>query len=195
MIKIMNTTRHYSAHFVGKLLVAMPHIKVPPFSQTLIYICGHNEQGSMGIIVNRLEPKIQFEDLLLHVGLMTKHAPKGVPIYCGGTTGIDRGFVLHSTDCLVKESILVGENLALTGTIGILEAIASGCAPQNYWVVMGHTRWPAGRLEHDVQENEWLCIEPNAELIFSTDVETKWRQAFAVLDIVPARLTAFYGHA
>lgn len=182
-------------NFTGKLLVAMPHVKTSRFSQTVIFVCENNEKGSIGIILNRLEQKIQFDDLLLHVGLTRKKTLKNAYIYHGGSTDIDKGFVLHTADFLTQESISIGESFAMTKTVGILKSIVSDGVPQHYWVAMGYTYWPVGQLEYDFQENEWLCMEPNIELIFSTDIRTKWRRAFSIFKIAPARLSTFCGNA
>ncbi|MDR2417395.1 MAG: YqgE/AlgH family protein [Holosporales bacterium] len=182
-------------NFAGKLLIAMPHVRTPRFAQTVMFVCEHNEKGSTGIILNRLESKIQFDDLLLHVGLTRKQTLKNACIYHGGSTDMDKGFILHTADFLTQESIPIGENFALTKTIGILKSIVSDGIPQYYWIAMGYTYWPIGQLEYDFQENEWLCMEPNIELMFSTDVRTKWQRAFSVFNIVPERLSAFCGNA
>jgi putative transcriptional regulator len=181
--------------FVGKLLIAMPHIKASHFAQTVVFVCEHNERGSTGIVLNRLEPKIQFDDLLVHVGLTKKQKLANAYIYHGGSADMDKGFVLHTADFLIPESMQIGESFALTKTIGILKSIVSDGVPQYYWVTMGYTYWPTGQLEYDFQENEWLCMEPSVELVFSTDIKTKWQRAFSAFNIVPARLSAFCGNA
>jgi putative transcriptional regulator len=185
---------HYN-NFVGKILVAMPHIKASYFAQTVIFVCEHNEWQSSGIILNRLDPKIEFNDLLLHLGLTANQTLKNTCMHYGGPIDMDKGFVLHTTDFLTHESMIIGDNFAITKTVGILKSIISDGVPKNYLVAMGHTQWQAGQLEHDFQENEWLCIDPSVELVFSTDVKTKWQRAFSSFNIVPERLTAFCGHA
>jgi putative transcriptional regulator len=179
---------------VGKLLVAMPHVKTSPFTQTLIYIYEHDSYGSRGLIVNRISPKLHLEDLLAHLGVVARHPMKNPYIYHGGSTDLDRGFVLHTGDYLTDGSLLIGDNFALTKTVEIIKTIISQSFPQHYWITMGCTYWPQGQLERDLQENYWLCIEPTIELVFSMDLETKWRRAFSSLGTIPAQFTTFCGH-
>ncbi|MDR1266859.1 MAG: YqgE/AlgH family protein [Holosporales bacterium] len=190
----MRTKEHHCENFSGKLLVAMPHIKPHNFAKTLIYVYSHGESGTEGIILNRASVQFRFEDLLVHAGIAVQ--PMRSPrLHYGGPVDTDRGFVLHSSDYLSEESVLVGENLAVTRTVDVLRMIATRSIPKNYWISVGRTHWPARQLRKEIQENKWLCIEPTLDLIFSEDLETKWVRAFSILDTIPAQFSNLCGHA
>src|SRR4051812_21911871 len=83
----INLTHHF--------LIAMPNMADPYFAKTLTYICEHNDQGALGLVVNRpidMRLSALFERLSLP---LSDAALSDAPIYFGGPVQTDRGFVLH----------------------------------------------------------------------------------------------------
>jgi putative transcriptional regulator len=179
----------------GKLLIAMPFLPDPRFSHAVIYICGHDAQGAMGLIVNKGLPTVSFSDLLSQMEVEIERIKTQVPIHYGGPVDMGRGFVLHSNDYLTDSTVQIDNGFAMTATIDILRAMALKEGPNESLLALGYVGWSAGQLEHEIQENGWLTIDATAELVFGTDLDNKWRLALASLGIDPASLSFEIGHA
>ncbi len=179
----------------GKLLIAMPFLSDPRFTHTVIYVCGHDAQGAMGLIVNKGLPAVTFEELLLQMNVDVSHVTTQVPVHYGGPVEVGRGFVLHSSDYASESTVLIENGFAMTATLDILRAIALNEGPRDTLLALGYVGWGSGQLENEIQENGWLTIEADPALIFGHELESKWRQALATLGIDPAVLSFEIGHA
>jgi putative transcriptional regulator len=179
----------------GKILIAMPFLSDPRFIHAVIYVCGHDAQGAMGLIVNKGLPAVTFEELLTQMEVDVSTVTTLVPIHYGGPVEVGRGFVLHSSDYASESTVLIENGFAMTATLDILRAIALNEGPRETLLALGYVGWGAGQLENEIQENGWLTIEADPALIFGRDLEGKWRQALATLGIDPAVLSFEIGHA
>lgn len=182
-------------NLTGKILIAMPFLPDPRFSHAVIYICGHDSQGAMGLIVNKGLPTVTFEELLMQMEVDISVVATQIPIHYGGPVEVGRGFVLHSRDYVSESTVLIENGFAMTATLDILRAIALNQGPRETLLALGYVGWGSGQLEHEIQENGWLTIDADPELIFGRDLENKWRQALATLGIDPAVLSFEIGHA
>lgn len=179
----------------GKILIAMPFLSDPRFTHAVIYVCGHDAQGAMGLIVNKGLPAVTFEELLIQMNVDVSNIAPQVPVHYGGPVEIGRGFVLHSSDYASESTVLIENGFAMTATLDILRAIAQNEGPRDTLLALGYVGWGSGQLENEIQENGWLTIEADPDLIFGSDLENKWRQALATLGIDPAVLSFEIGHA
>ena len=182
-------------NLTGKLLIAMPFLSDPRFTHAVIYVCGHDAQGAMGLMVNKGLPAVSFEELLAQMNVDVSTVASTVPVHYGGPVEVGRGFVLHSSDYAAESTVLIENGFAMTATLDILRAIAVNEGPRDILLALGYVGWGAGQLEHEIQENGWLTIEADSALIFDQDLEAKWRQALATLGIDPAVLSLEIGHA
>ncbi|HXF90601.1 MAG TPA: YqgE/AlgH family protein, partial [Candidatus Nitrosotenuis sp.] len=122
---VENSPQAYAYGFLtGKLLIAMPHLPDPRFNQAVIYICGHDETGAMGLIVNKPLATVTFKELIEQMDIPVLADTPNFPIHYGGPIEIGRGFVLHSTDYLTETSVIINEEFALTATLEILRAMS-----------------------------------------------------------------------
>ena len=179
----------------GQLLIAMPSIADPRFERSVIYICAHNSDGAMGLLVNRPFESLSFSELLgqLEIDLNDEMSP--VRVMFGGPVEQERGFVLHSPDYLQDASLVVDENVVLTATVEILQAIADGIGPKNYLLALGYAGWDAGQLDSEIKNNGWLSVGSDHDLIFGSDSESKWLNAMTKIGIDPHMLSDDAGHA
>lgn len=182
-------------YLTGQLLVAMPQMTDPRFERSVIYICVHNADGAMGLIVNRLVGSITFAELLEQLDIRTENAPDCVPVHFGGPVETGRGFVLHSADYVQDNSVLMGNGLALTATIDILRAVAEGTGPARCLLALGYAGWGPGQLEGELQDNAWLTVPADETILFGPELEDKWTRAVAKLGFDPGLLFAGAGHA
>jgi putative transcriptional regulator len=183
----VNLTHHF--------LIAMPAMADPHFSRTLTYICEHNDQGALGIVVNRpLEMTLQA--LLEQVSIPPAGGKfKSVPIHFGGPVQVDRGFVLHSPLGQWQSTLAVSTEIGLTTSKDILQAVARGEGPGKLFVTLGYAGWAPGQLEHELALNAWLTVQASPDVIFDLPVEKRLSAAMSLLGIDFASLSEQAGHA
>lgn len=158
----------------GKLLIATPAIQDKFFERSVIYICGHNEQGAMGLIINREMSDINCSDIFKQLKINSPQIVYNKPIYFGGPVEAEKGFVLHSNDYRDKFTQVVNKNIYLTSTVEILESIATGHGPRESIVAIGCAGWDAGQLEYEIKHDTWLVVPANDKIIFGQDSYSKW---------------------
>jgi len=187
----MQATADLTNHF----LIAMPTLADPNFFHTVTYLCEHNEEGAMGIVVNR-PLELQFQELLEQLELETTD-PKlaQLPIYQGGPVQTERGFVLHSNEGEWTSSIQVTDNIVMTVSQDIIEAIALGGGPDKYLIALGYAGWGDGQIEHELADNTWLNGPADCSIIFDLPIEQRWSAAAAHLGVELSRLSTDIGHA
>jgi len=176
-------------------LIAMPNMVDPYFAKSLTYICEHNEQGALGVVVNRpidLSLQALFERINLQLEPRELH---GIPVYFGGPVQTDRGFVLHEPVGEWHSTLKVRDSLGLTTSRDILEAVGRGSGPDRMLVTLGYSGWAAGQLEHELGQNAWLTVEAGEQIIFDLPAEEKLPAAMELLGIDFASLSEDAGHA
>lgn len=179
----------------GQLLVAMPGLTDPRFEKTVIYMCAHNPDGAMGLVVNRPIESMTFPEMLEQLGIDTGEDGDAIRVLFGGPVEQARGFVLHSPDYLQDASMVVDDNVALTATIDILRAIADGAGPRNRLLALGYAGWGPGQLDAEIMRNGWLNVSADDDLVFGDDLDAKWERAMAKLGVDPLMLSDNAGHA
>jgi putative transcriptional regulator len=191
-MQVMTTETGYMD---GYLLVAMPTMSDPRFARTVIYLCAHTADGAMGLVVNRLLDSLTFPDLLEQLGIQTSNVGDEIRVHFGGPVESARGFVLHSTDYMHDASMIVDGNIALTATVDVLKAMADGMGPRRHLLALGYAGWAPGQLDAEIQANGWLLCPADENLVFGTDVISKWSQAVNKIGIDITKLATESGHA
>jgi putative transcriptional regulator len=186
----------------GQVLIAMPGIGDSRFARSLIYMCAHSENGAMGLIINKPAPMMFFSDIVsqLHIpGLESSDLLppelQTLPVLFGGPVEQNRGFVLHSRDYFsTNASLAIRDDIALTATVEILEAIARGVGPRKIMMALGYSGWVAGQLEDEIMRNGWLNCEADDALLFGSEQDSKYEAALRKLGVDPSMLSAEAGH-
>lgn len=183
-------------YFTNQLLVAMPSLNDPNFSQTVTLICEHSEKGALGIVINR-PMDMRLGEVLEQLSLEARDpVVADWPILRGGPVHPDRGFVLHRpTGHRWDSSLDVSEHLQVTTSRDILESIARGDGPREGLMALGYAGWEAGQLEEEVLGNSWLTVPCDEDLLFRVPFEQRWSAAARLLGIDPSRLSHLSGHA
>ena len=172
-------------YLTGQLLIAMP----------VICLCAHSAEGAMGLVLNKPVDGISFDDLLRQLELEPRPPERRLRMVQGGPVENGRGFVLHTTDWSSDGSLQVNGELALTASLDILKAVATGGGPRQGVLALGYAGWGPGQLESEIQRNAWLSVSPDEGLLFSEAVDRMWRQAMAKLKVDPLLLSGAAGHA
>jgi len=179
----------------GQLLIAMPSMTTPHFSQAVIYVCAHTPDGAMGIVLNRPLASPSFGDLLEQLEVSPVPPVRRIELFRGGPVDSARGFVLHTADWTGDGSLMVDGEVALTASLDVLKAIADGGGPQRGFLALGYAGWGPGQLDQEMQDNAWLSAPSSVDLLFDSGHETKWRRAMAILKVDPILLSGTAGHA
>jgi putative transcriptional regulator len=179
----------------GHLLVAMPQMEDSRFERSVIYMCAHNSDGAMGLVVNRLFDAITFPDLLEQLSIETTPKTEQIRVHFGGPVESGRGFVLHSDDYVRDGTLKVRSGFALTATVDILKAMAVGEGPRRSLLALGYSGWGPGQLESEIAANGWLIVPANPALVFEPDLDDKWQLALAATGVTVASLSGVAGHA
>jgi putative transcriptional regulator len=179
----------------GQVLIAMPAMADPRFSQTVIYVCAHTSDGAMGIVINHPLSAPSFEDLLRQLKVDPVPPARQIRLCNGGPIDNARGFVLHTIDWTDTASLRVDDTLALTASLDILKAIANGGGPRQSLLALGYAGWGPGQLDVEMQNNVWLSAPADLDVIFDGNHNTKWQRALAKLHVDPLLLSSTSGRA
>jgi putative transcriptional regulator len=178
------------------LLIAMPSMTDRFFERSVIYICEHNEEGAMGIVIN-LPSTMTFRELISQTdekALINDDKSQKI-VLCGGPVNQDRGFILHQTQSGWESRIAVTSDIMITTSKDILSVLGNEAAPEKALIALGCAGWEAGQLEEELQENTWLMIEADQDLLFNTTIHSKWQAAVNKLGVDVWQLTQDVGHA
>ena len=188
----MTDVKSLQNHF----LIAMPSLEDTYFSRTLTYVCEHNEDGAMGLVIN--QPSTMTLKQLLEQTDKSITVPEDKAeqiILAGGPVNQDRGFVLHSKQQGWASSLALAPNIMVTTSKDILTAIGQQQGPEDAIIALGYAGWTAGQLEQEMQDNAWLTIEADEDILFHTPIHKKWQAAVNKLGVDVWQLAPGMGHA
>ena len=178
-----------------QFLIAMPSMADPNFEGAVVYVCEHGAKGALGLVINR-PTDLTLERLFDKIDLKLEIAPwRDSPVFYGGPVQTERGFVLHQPRGEYNSSLNVSDEIALTTSKDVLEALAGGVGPSRMMVTLGYSGWGKGQLEHEIGENAWLTVAADPQIIFDTPAEQRFAAALGLLGVNPTHLTGQVGHA
>jgi putative transcriptional regulator len=182
--------------FQDHFLIAMPALNDPMFKRSVTYICEHNAEGAMGIVINH-PLDVTVADLLNQLQIeFDKKSPVARSAVCaGGPVQSDRGFVLHSPKAGYSSSLELNDGLMVTTSKDILMDLTTSAAPEKFMLALGYAGWTAGQLEQEMADNSWLVIPADNSIIFDFSHAEKWQTATGKMGIKPWQLTTEAGHA
>ena len=183
-----------SDSLVNQLLIAMPGMEDPNFSSTVTLICEHNDEGALGIVINR-PLQLQLGDVFKQLALAEDDANSENPVIHGGPLGTDRGFVLHAPGNSFESSLVVSGDIHLTFSRDVLDAMATGEGPGKSLVALGYASWGPGQLEDEILANSWLSAPATAEIVFDMPFDQRWSAAAKTLGVDITQIAPGAGHA
>jgi putative transcriptional regulator len=179
----------------NQFLIAMPSLEDPNFARTVTYVCAHNEGGAMGIVINR-PLKLELGEVLSQMQIETANlAVSSQIVYQGGPVHRDRGFIIHRPALDFGSTIKVSDDIAISTSREILNAISRGEGPADTLVALGYAGWGAGQLEQEMQQNAWLSGPACLDVIFHSPAGQRWEQAAAHMGVDLGLLSPDVGHA
>ncbi|VAW53660.1 UPF0301 protein YqgE [hydrothermal vent metagenome] len=186
------TTYNLTNHF----LIAMPSLNDGFFNQAVTYICEHDASGSFGVIINQ-ETKINLKKVITEMKIEgnSNNYDENQSVFVGGPVDQGRGFILHRPTGNWSSSLKVNDNVALTTSKDILQAIANNEGPEDCFVALGYAGWSAGQLEQEMASNTWLSCQADEQIIFNTPTEERWKAAAKLIGVDLSLMSNDTGHA
>jgi putative transcriptional regulator len=179
----------------NQLLIALPALADPNFSRSVALVCQHDDEGAMGVVVNRAS-EYTLGEVFRQMGIDSDDADLNArPVLAGGPVHPERGFVLHDGKREWDSSLAIADGLYVTTSRDVLVAMARGEGPASVTVALGCAGWGAGQLEHELVENSWLTVPADAEVLFALPLEARWQAAAGRIGVDLARIADYSGHA
>ncbi|WP_289027807.1 YqgE/AlgH family protein [uncultured Paraglaciecola sp.] len=178
------------------LLIATPTMEDPYFSRTVTYICEHNKNGAMGLVINQ-PVGMKLKELINQVDEEAEvlDAKADEIVLAGGPVSQDRGFILHTSQPGWSSSLTMTSDIMVTTSKDIISSLGNEHAPDKSLVILGYAGWSAGQLEEEIQTNSWLMVEADVELLFDVPIHKKWETAVHRLGVDVWQLGPDVGHA
>ena len=180
-------------YLAGQMLIAMPNMGDPRFDRSVIFLCAHDEDHAMGVIVNKPLDDVDLSELLQQLEISPQDGADDTPVFFGGPVQTERGLVLHTLDYELETTLTLGDGLGLTASRDILIDIAGSeskrPAPRRFLLAVGHAGWGPGQLEKEIAMNAWAHCEPDEAIIFNGAEDALWKRALEKLGVTSAMLS------
>jgi putative transcriptional regulator len=174
-------------------LIAMPTLKDSSFEHSITYICSHDDNGAMGIVLNQ-STDLNLHEVLEQLEIEGIHG-RDHSVLLGGPVHQDHGFILHSEKGDWRSTLSVTDDIHVSTSKDILTSLAQGNGPKQYKVALGYAGWEAGQLEQELLDNSWITVEANTDIIFNTPEDEMYHAALKLLGIDEGFLSSDAGHA
>ncbi len=185
----------FNDDYKGKLLISSPEIAGDLFDKSIILICEHDANGTMGFIVNKPLTEVSLETIWANLGNEKKNLQSANEhVFIGGPLASNAMFVIHSPEYFIdKKTIKVCEEISVTGTKEITDDIQKGQGPRKVLFLLGYSGWAPGQLEDEIMRDSWFISEKIENLIFGVDYQSKWSNALFLIGIDPSKLSSYAG--
>lgn len=178
----------------NQFLIAMPNLGDPNFVRTVTYICQHNEEGALGIVINR-PADLKLGEIFQQMDIVSKNQDTNdTPVYSGGPVQLERGFVIHTPMGTWDSTMKVSDNVSLTTSKDILEAIARDEGPEKSLIALGYAGWGEGQMEKEISANAWLNTPSDNAILFDIPIHKRWNAAADQIGVDISQLTTPAGH-
>ncbi|MDX7986732.1 YqgE/AlgH family protein [Xenorhabdus sp. 12] len=187
----MNLQHHF--------LIAMPSLSAPYFNRSVVYICEHDQNGAMGLVINKPIAQITIQGILQKLNIAPKDRDDTIslnkPVIAGGPLSQEHGFILHTPQSGFSSSIQISDQTMITTSKDMLEALGTPRQPKDVLMTLGYSSWETGQLEKEIMENDWLTVGAEPSIIFNTPIADRWREAASLLGVNIHNLAPQAGHA
>lgn len=192
----MANTHSTMTSLANQILIAMPSLDESYFGRTIIYLCEHDDDGAMGLVINK-PTELSIAKVLAELNLVDEEDEKlsEQHVMSGGPVQTDRGFILHNDDKLWSSSLKLDEKITVTTSKDILAKLNTEQGPQKFIMTLGYAGWSSGQLEQELADNTWLTLEADPELLFNTPVDKCWNKALEKLGVSIDQLSSISGHS
>jgi putative transcriptional regulator len=191
----MSSEEEFETSLKGHFLIAMPSLADPNFSQTVTYLCEHNVEGAVGLVINRIHPELTIEAVFKELDVESVPHVDSLPIHLGGPVHPGQIFVLHGPPFNWEACRPVTPSVALSNSKDLLENLAKGQGPESFILTLGCAGWGPGQLEAEIMANAWLSCPATEAIIFDTPTEKRWEEAARLMGVDLRLFSGVAGHA
>ncbi|OCG08993.1 hypothetical protein A9G13_02750 [Gilliamella sp. wkB178] len=173
----MNLKNHF--------IISMPTMNDAIFSRSVVFICEHNRDGAMGIIINKPIFELNVAAVLdrLEITANKSCAELEHPVFSGGPLAEEQGFILHTPQSGFSSSINISDDVMITTSLDALKSIGTPEQPKDMFLALGYSSWQSLQLEAEVARNDWLVADADPKIIFEVAIEDRWQKAAESLGI------------
>lgn len=182
---MMFTIFQKTGYLTGKILLSTPFNPSKEFEKSVVFICGHDDKGAMGVIINKQLSSLSLKDVLQYLTKPLEAGEKDAPLYYGGAQESTRGFVIHTPEYKQEKTLSIKDSLSLTATLEVLTDIMEGNGPQQALLALGYCLWKSQNLEKEIFQNHWTMMDATKEIIFSNSPKDSWQECYDSLGINP----------
>lgn len=192
---MLNTASPNMESLQGQFLVSMPQLDDDRFKHGVVFICKHDDEGAIGVLINRLS-KFLLADIFDQLEIACP-SPQimNTPVHYGGPVSPELGLLLHSPAGKWESSVVVADSVHVTSSVDILHHIAAGTGPARYLMTLGYSGWAPGQLEYELSQNAWFNAPLDMELLFASDIADRWQLAAQLIGVRPEQFSNQVGHA
>ena len=183
----MTATSVTATSLKSQFLISMPTLRGDYFQSSVTLLIEHNDEGAFGLVINK-PTDLMLGDLIEDL----EHNP--LTVMSGGPVEQDRLFFLHSPDCSFDESVTINDEIVITTSPDLIDAIASAEGPSNLLALLGYAGWGPGQLDDEILRDAWLVVPFDAELLFSLDFADKPQRAAAMMGVDLNLISPTPGH-
>jgi putative transcriptional regulator len=171
----LNTGTGITLPKAGCLLIAEPLLNDPNFVRSVIFLCEHGPEGSVGFVLNQ-PTSYTLQDLLpeLYVSSLS--------IYQGGPVQGDTLHMIHRVP-EIPGGMPIIDNVFWGGSYEALKDMIwrNTFEPSEIRLFIGYSGWAAGQLEQEISEGSWLVADPTEDILFETNPDEIWKKAIGLL--------------
>ncbi len=163
-------------------LVSTKEMKDSRFEKTVILMLKHNNNGALGIVINKQLGKITLGSLINKIEDQSINKKElydiEIPIYWGGPVDKNKILILHTND-YKNETTKKYNKLSISNDLKTLVKIAEEKGPKKSLVVLGMSAWNIGQLDGEIEMESWTLSEMSMDLIFEVENNKKWLKALS----------------
>jgi putative transcriptional regulator len=176
--------RAFNDQLAPGFLVAPPSLPDPNFADAVVVLAVHEDEGSMGFIINRHTELTLFEVLS---ELDIDPSVRDRKVLLGGPVSTYSGFLLyeHPADAPMVSGLFFSPTLSISPSRELLEEAAKGNLPGHFDLILGYAGWGPEQLEAELHRGGWLHTEFDQELFFEVPLDERWAEAYQRLGVSP----------
>ena len=161
----------------GKLLIAEPFLHDPNFARSVVFLCEHGPEGTIGFVLNQLT-SLSIGDLVIQL----ENHPPLLGLYNGGPVQPDTLHIMHRIPDVLG-GVAVAPGIYWGGSYEILQHIIQNEKhdEKDIRLFIGYSGWSAGQLEKEMTDGAWLVGDANEDIIFESEPENVWKKAISNL--------------
>ena len=167
----------------NQILISMPHMNDPFFSRSVVYICEHNNDGAMGIIINKQFNTPELNKIFDKLFTVDDSFDLFInDVFFGGPVLLEKGIILHHSDYMSPESISISKSISITSRNDVLEDLKKN-KKTPFKLMLGHSGWSSGQLEREIENGDWLIQTTTSDFVFNVPPKQMWKHAAESLGV------------